>query len=389
MNDKRLDKLFREKLYSHSSPVEKSGELWEGIASSLDKGVGPVGLPLRKFVYIISAVAAVIIAAYFLFAPSSHKPYMPEKTEVSVIAGEVETVPQRSIICRPIFQPKYQPVKKKQKLVLPSVPLLSSSVAEDSLADPVYMAEVGDNKEAVPVKEDTRVTEFTDDFYSLFKEDAPPLRKRSSGYSLALASNIISGNSMDVSSNGSRKIYMSAGTAGTSQGGLSIEQVSDTKYSLPVNLGLQLQIRINHIFAVGVGINYTMLRSKYDGLLNKKMHSVKQTLHYIGIPVNFYGTILSKKGFSLYANLGGTLEKGIRASYFLKSYDGTVRYNTEIEGMQFSANFGLGIEYRIVKQLGLYLEPNAVYFFDSKVPNSIRTDQPFQLKAEIGFRFHL
>lgn len=214
-------------------------------------------------------------------------------------------------------------------------------------------------------------------------------KKIRSKYTMALASNILSGNSIDTSPNGLRQAMLSGGGAKNPAGVPNIEQVSQTKYSLPLNVGIQIQIQLNSFLSVGAGVNYTMLRSKYDGLIDKKMHSVKQTLHYIGIPVNFYGTFLQKNGFSLYANLGGAVEKGVRAVYTMRSYDQLKEYSTSVEGMQYSVNFGIGAEYRFIKQIGIYLEPNAVYFFNSEITNSIRTDQPFQLKAELGFRFHL
>lgn len=386
MDDKQLDKLFRDKLYSHSTPVGESDELWQGIASALDKGGRP-SVFRRRAVYFIASAAAVLIAAYFIFAPSSQKPYTQVVEENALLsAGIVEEAPQEM----PIFQPKFQPgqpVKmKKLKLLPPPVTVLP--VDEDSLLLPDYMAEVGDmneTKDSVAVRETVPVRDLFPDFGEAMLVG----KKHVSNYTLAVASNITSGNSMEVSGNMARKSYMSPSYTGGDGKIPVMEQVSDTKYSLPLNIGLQLQIRINQALSVGAGMSYTMLRSKYDCLVDKKMHSVRQTLHYVGIPVNVYGTILQRKGFSVYANLGGAVEKGVRAFYSLKSYDRTSEYGTSIDGVQFSVNFGFGVEYRFVRQFGFYIEPNAVYFFNSKIPNSIRTDQPFQLKAEVGFRLHL
>lgn len=385
MDDKQLDKLFRDKLYSHSTPVGESDELWEGIASALDKR-GRLSVFRRRAVYFISSAAAVLIAVYFIFAPSSQKPYtqVVEGNALSS-AGIVEEAPQEMPIFQPKFQPS-QPVKmKKLKLLPPPVTVLP--VDEDSLLLPDYMAEVGDmneTKDSVAVREAVSMPDLFPDFGEAMYVG----KKHVSNYTLALASNITSGNSMEVSGM-ARKSYMSPSSTGGDGKVPVMEQVSDTKYALPLNIGLQLQIRINQAFSVGTGVSYTMLRSKYDCLIDKKMHSARQTLHYVGIPVNVYGTILQRKGFSVYANLGGAVEKGVRASYSLKSYDQTSEYGTSIDGVQFSVNFGFGVEYRFVRQFGFYIEPNAVYFFNSKIPNSIRTDQPFQLKAEVGFRLHL
>ena len=78
------------------------------------------------------------------------------------------------------------------------------------------------------------------------------------------------------------------------------------------------------------------------------------------------------------------------AVYRLSSYDVVEhRESVNMKGFQYSANMGFGMEYKFIPEIGLYLEPNIVYYFNSDTPASIRTDQPLQIKAEVGFRFHL
>ena len=91
--------------------------------------------------------------------------------------------------------------------------------------------------------------------------------------------------------------------------------MSDTKYSLPLNIGVQAQFQVGGNVAVGVGLNYTMLKSKYDCLVNKVRYNGKQTLHYIGVPVNVYGVIARNNNFIFYLNGGVMFEKGLKANY--------------------------------------------------------------------------
>ena len=81
-------------------------------------------------------------------------------------------------------------------------------------------------------------------------------------------------------------------------------------------------------------------------------------------------------------------EKGLEAVYKLQSYTGNERFTDSIDGVQFSVNAGLGVEYKLANPAGIYFEPNMVYFFNSDVPRSMRTDQPLQVKGELGLRFH-
>ena len=189
-----------------------------------------------------------------------------------------------------------------------------------------------------------------------------------------------------ASVDGSR--IMAASAADGVHHGYMVEQVSDTEYSLPLNLGVQLQFPIGEKLSLGAGVSYTMLRSKFDCLVNKVRYNGQQTLHYIGIPVNVYGIVAQRENFIFYINGGAMIEKGLRAKYKFSSYKDSHCHSTEIDGLQFSVNAGLGVEYRFADYMGLYFEPNIIYFTNSNVQYSIRTDQPLQIKAELGCRFH-
>ena len=57
--------------------------------------------------------------------------------------------------------------------------------------------------------------------------------------------------------------------------------------------------------------------------------------------------------------------------------------------VQWSANVGIGLEYRIWDFMGIYVDPRLTYFFDCDQPYSVRTEQPLQFNLELGFRFHI
>lgn len=206
-------------------------------------------------------------------------------------------------------------------------------------------------------------------------------------YTLAVASNFISSSSAAISSQ--YLGYMSSGGL-VANGIQSVEQISETQYALPLNFGVQAQVKLTSLLSVGLGLNYTLLKSKYEALINKRYYRIKQHLHYVGVPINLYFRLVDRSNFYFYANVGGSFEKGVSASYKMSSYD-AVAYDIDgdMGGIQYSGNVGFGMEYKFIPQLGIYLEPNLVYYFNSELPASIRTDQPLQVKAEIGFRFHL
>ena len=69
--------------------------------------------------------------------------------------------------------------------------------------------------------------------------------------------------------------------------------------------------------------------------------------------------------------------------------DGISHRKEKIEGLQWSVNVGVGLQYFFTDFFGLYFDPSLVYFFDCDQPFSIRTSQPLQFEMELGLRFKL
>lgn len=170
-----------------------------------------------------------------------------------------------------------------------------------------------------------------------------------------------------------------------------VEQISQTRYIIPITATAAISYRISERFSIGTGLSYTYLQSKYRGTINFTPYTIRQGLHYVGIPVNLYFNIAQTPNMNFYVNGGGTVEKGVRAVYNMKSKSGNSTVTSSIKGLQFSVTAGAGAEYRLGKQkdVGIYFEPNAVYYINSKFPASVRTDHPLHFDVEVGVRIHL
>jgi hypothetical protein len=107
----------------------------------------------------------------------------------------------------------------------------------------------------------------------------------------------------------------------------------------------------------------------------------------VGIPVNAYCNILNNKHVNLYAYAGGTVEKCLSDKYDVMSTN--IVHTEKPEGVQLSANAGIGVEFMLGKHIGLYVDPSLRYYFDNGQPKSIRTTQPLMLGLEMGFRVRL
>lgn len=405
---------LREKLYDVQMPVE--ADLWQDIEATMRRR------RMRRMLYYASSVAAVVLLALLLLLPGREvgqpqvqtlvaeavSDKVPSEVAAVVVAepdSEVAAVAELSAAADVVAEPAGA-MEVSGAEAVPAAELgytapVGNTASEEKAASKVNVAseavasEVGTNavaeadaqeavaaqSQTVAPKERRAAMALADDILEFGDE-----RERGNrGYTLAFSQGIMPGSVASVA--GSR-VMASSAFGGALEHSHMVEQVSDTKYSLPVNAGLQIQFPVGENMAVGVGVNYSMLKSKYDCLIDKVHYNVKQKLHYIGVPVNVYGLVVERNNFSFYVNAGINLEKGIRAVYELNSYRDSQKYRADIEGVQFSINAGLGVEYKFSNAVGLYFEPNLVYYTNSEVMYSIRTDQPFQVKADIGFRFH-
>lgn len=372
---------LREKLYDVQMPVE--ADLWQDIEATMRRR------RVRRVLYYASSVAAVVLLALLLLLPGREIGQPQVQTLVAeAVSDKVPSEVAAVVVAEPdseaaaVAEPAADVVAEPAgTMEVSGAETVASEVGKNAVAETDAQEAVAVQTQAVAPKERRAAMALADDILEFGDE-----RERGNrGYTLAFSQGIMPGSAASVA--GSR-VMASSAFGGALEHSHMVEQVSDTKYSLPVNAGLQIQFPVGENMAVGVGVNYSMLKSKYDCLIDKVHYNVKQKLHYIGVPVNVYGLVVERNNFSFYVNAGVTLEKGIRAVYELNSYRDSQKYRADIEGVQFSINAGLGVEYKFGNAVGLYFEPNLVYYTNSEVMYSIRTDQPFQVKADIGFRFH-
>lgn len=386
---------LKEKLYDAQMPLEV--DLWQSIEGSMRRR------RMRRILYYASSAAAVLLVAVMFLVPGGNKEELQVQTIAQAVEVQEETIP--AVAMADEFVETIQEMEAEERIVHPAI---SRPDVNGNVNDVVELEEVAEAVEerTEPVQkaagEEVKIADGAADkvadkaagdsktykYVALLHDDAVDFEddvRREKRYTIALSQGINPGSTASVA--GSR-IMASSAFGGAMENSHMVEQVSDVKYSLPVNVGIQLQFPVGRNVALGVGINYSMLKSKYDCLIDKVHYKVKQKLHYVGIPLNVYGLIADKNNFSFYVNAGITLEKGVKAVYKLGSYKGSQSYRTDIDGVQFSMNAGLGVEYKFGNAVGLYFEPNLVYYTNSDIMYSIRTDQPFQIKADVGFRFH-
>ena len=164
-------------------------------------------------------------------------------------------------------------------------------------------------------------------------------------------------------------------------------ELSSSTYGVPFTLGLGARIQLLPRFSVGTGLDYSLLTRSFTGSFEGESGSISHTLQYLGIPVNFFYDIVSSDRIKFYVYAGGEAEYCISNKYRLFANPDIIR-EYPVNRLQYSVGGGLGVEFRLSRRIGIYLDPGLNYYFPCNQPKSIRTDKPLLLNFDAGLRFN-
>lgn len=176
-----------------------------------------------------------------------------------------------------------------------------------------------------------------------------------------------------------------------------ITETGESMYGLPLSVGAGFRYYLNSRLSLGAGLQYSMLTRSFNGSYVEKPGvpasitngQVLHTVQYIGIPVGVYYDVLNTGDFLFYVYGNAAAEYAFSNKYMIRGSNGTASFSEKVDGLQYSVGTGVGVEFRLTKNLGLYLDPSARYYFDNGQPRSIRTARPLMLGFEVGLRFDL
>lgn len=154
----------------------------------------------------------------------------------------------------------------------------------------------------------------------------------------------------------------------------------------PISFGLNVSYPLTSRLAFSAGINYTKMRSDFSQIIKTQEIRRKQTLHYIGIPVSASFLLWKYKNTRVYIAAGAEADWNIKTH--LETEGVTQPLNRD--RMQWSVRGSLGVEYDIIPQLGLYVEPGVAHYFDngSNIKNYWK-DKPTNFNLQMGIRLML
>ena len=170
---------------------------------------------------------------------------------------------------------------------------------------------------------------------------------------------------------------------------------TDVRHHQPLRFGLTFRYNINQRWSLMSGLTYSKLSSELQSGSGNYYYDDKQTLHFIGVPVNLAYTFWQSPKISAYLSTGALAEKNVAgrltSNYYIDNQlETTTREKISMNQLQWSANAAIGLGYRISKHVGLYAEPGISYYFrNGSQLETIYSDNPFNFNLQVGLRFTL
>ena len=381
MKEKDFDISVRNILEGAEMPV--SGRVWKGVEAAL----APRHFVIPFWAYALSgvAVAAAIALGVFLFRPQNTE--NTYRGAIALAPAQVKTELMDAKVVSPI-----------RKQIAQSSTVQSTASLENSQAIEAQEAsEVTDGGTIVkevpsPVMAKTTnatVTDYTDAFNRLAFQESKSRRTNKSIY----ASADIQNNSR---SGFSRPGAFAPRAPQVPSGEGIYNAYPEVAFGLPFAVGVGGSYSVSERWSFGAGIRYTRLTRTFVGdYYDADEFPYLQTdidnyQHWLGVPVNMYFDVLSSRYWHFHTFVGATAEFLLDNDFLVHASPKDIHYH-QSNGYppQLSMGAGVGIEFMIMDNVGLYFDPSVRYYFATqKQPRSIRTVQPFRVDVEAGLRMY-
>jgi len=166
---------------------------------------------------------------------------------------------------------------------------------------------------------------------------------------------------------------------------LRASRYQKAEHHAPLSVGMQVGVGILPRLTLSTGVVYTRAASDFqpNGVDD---YTVRQVLHYVGVPLGVNYRVWSKNGFSTYVMAGGEADFNVKND----TEESGFKEDAKLDRPQFSAKASLGLQYDITPQVGLYMEPGAKYYFDngSSIENTFK-DKKLNFNFQFGLRWNI
>lgn len=400
MEDNRFDLEIRSMLENAREDVPEG--LWQGIESRLP---APAKARPAAIWWKIASATGAVAAAVALTVFFSTRPVVQNPVDIipSQDAGlsqlmETPLAPETGNI-KPVSISQAFGESFSENDGKPFTEISGESVVEENVsADTAAGTETVAGKETAAEKSVTegntaenwiRKYESTD--FDERGEELQGSRKEKRGVVLSAYADALS-NSNTSKTPGSNMLKRPAVPQAT-----TIEETGESRYAIPVAAGIGLRFDVSKRFSIGTGVSWSYLTRSFSGQFNELdadgaiisqtgYTNIRNSQHYIGIPLNLYVDIIRKDFIDFYAYASGSANYCLSNRYQM---DKSKSYSPEGSNWQFSAGIGMGVEFIAAKKVGFYIDPSLNYWFTAGEVSNIRTRQPLMLGLELGIRLHI
>ena len=167
---------------------------------------------------------------------------------------------------------------------------------------------------------------------------------------------------------------------------LAVATKKTAKHHLPISVGLQMGFCLAPRLTLSTGVVYTQVNSYFYEEDGGGQSVSSQSLHYVGVPLTLNYDIWGTQRLHTYLSAGGEGDVNVKNKTERCGMD----VETEKDRMQWSTQAALGVQYDILPQLGIYVEPGAKYYFDngSSVENTFK-DKKLNFNLQLGLRWNI
>lgn len=424
MNNQWSDNL-RERMETHREPSPEG--LWESIELVMGEEIRTNRRKKKQMIWLIGATCSGVAAAvllFFMINPFKTQSFDNQLASISEIAPGTNLItnPATNLVATPVIVPMEHevepvasqskstrdvPVMEQERALTPTTAEVTTGSSQEELAkatdtthrvDPVGQRSVNNQARRNQLQTTTRQSE--------------PLLAVASNKSEKWRVGLYASN-FSTTSSGEYGGYGSLLMSEDPNDGYELkpfegeelslifsenqlrEVYSNAKHSQPISIGFSVDYQLNDHLSVGSGLMWVQLYSELRSGSNNNYYQCEQTLNNVGVPLTVNYNFLTRKRLALYVSGGSFVEKNV-AGKLIKHYIvndvpmSSEREDVRIKEWQWSVNTSVGVQYKLLDNLGIYAEPGMSYYFanGSKVA-TIYQEKPFNTSVHLGLRLLL
>lgn len=406
-----FDDLFRSKLQDFEADTMPDD--WEAIANRLSvKKSVPFRRTLRYWV--AAAVISLLVVTGGVYISNQDQDRLPVAETIQKETEAVEsqlTEQSESVTPAVPVQPSQNkiavaasaPVNRVAKRAVAQA-VAATAFRSDITEDEVVLSPEDNDTVAVVSSEAAEAAEVAEtaapvETRSLLA-DAAPVKKEEKKERAKRWGFGMGGGSVSAGTSNSINAYALKNTLMTDQELLQLNSPyfnsqspkTNIHHKTPVSVGLGVSYSLNDRFSLQSGLNYTFLSSEWE--TGAVYHGeTKQKLHFIGIPLSLSYKIAEWKRIQFYAAAGGMTEINVAGKLNSKIFveQNEIRHEKKhirMKEWMWSVNARAGASYPLLRFLSIYAEVGADYYFDNGSDiETIRSEKPFNVNLQAGFRF--